>query len=185
MKRLALALAIALAPVAGFAQTDVSAAPPAPDGMAPNPAMMQAMRATRAQMRQLEMQTRTQMLASLSAAHRTQIATLVGQFAVAPNPDRATLEKQIDALISRGEAQSIVNAATAERTTSRSLMESARAQFESSLTPDQLAKMKDREAKMDAMHAQFEARTPDPARELLRTIFMSGLEMRGPGGPHQ
>jgi hypothetical protein len=153
--------------------------------MAPNPQMLQAMRATHAQMRQMELQTRTQMLASLSAAHRAQIAALVGQFAVSPNPDRATLEKQIDAVISRGEAQSIVNVSAAERTSARNLMASARAQFESSLTPDELAKMKEREAKMEAMHAQHEARTPDPARELLRAMLAGGEEMHGPGGPHQ
>ncbi len=145
------------------------------------------MRATREQMRQLREQTRTQMLAGLTAQHRAQLATLVGQFAIAPNPDPHALEKQIDALLSRGEAQNIVNLATAERTNSRNLMDAARAQYEASLTPDQLAKLKEREQKMEAFRAEHEhtASAPDPGRELLHEMIAIGGEHGPPGGPHQ
>ncbi len=153
----------------------------------PNAQMESAMRATHEQMHQLREQTRTQMLAGLTSQHRAQLATLIGQFAIAPNPDPHALEKQIDALLSRGEAQNIVNLASTERTNSRNLMEAARTQFEASLTPDQLAKFKEREQKMDAMRAEHEhtASTPDPGRELLHEMIAIGGEHGPPGGGHQ
>lgn len=191
MKRVALvALALVLTPVVGAAQDAPPPGPPPADMAAmapPNAQMESAMRATREQMRQLREQTRTQMLAGLTAPHRAQLATLIGQFAIAPNPDPRALEKQIDALLTRGEAQNIVNLASTERTSSRNLMEAARAQYEASLTPDQLAKLKEREQKMEAFRAEHEhaASAPDPGRELLHEMIAIGGEHGPPGGPHQ
>jgi hypothetical protein len=193
MKRIALvALAFVLAPVIGSAQQDAPPPGPPPDGAAmsaPDPQRMAAMRQVRAQMMQLRTQTRTQMLAALTPQHRTAIANLVGEAAVSPNPDPRVVAQRIDALLTRSEAQNVVNLAASERVNARNMMESARAQFVASLTPDEQAKMKAREAAMAARpRPQREQRTPDPGRELLRTMLgFGGGEMhggpRGPGGP--
>jgi hypothetical protein len=198
MKRIALvALAFVLAPVIGSAQQDAPPAGPPPDGAAmsaPNPQRMAAMRQVREQMMQLRTQTRTQMLAALTPQHRTAIANWVGEAAVSPNPDPRVVAQRIDALLTRSEAQNVVNLASSERVNARNMMESARAQYVASLTPDEQAKMKEREAAMAARpRPQREQRTPDPGRELLRTMLgFGGGEMHGgprgfggpgPGGP--
>ena len=194
MKRIALvALAFVLAPVVGAAQQDATPPGPPPDGApmtAPNPQRMAAMRQVRQQMMQLRTQTRTQMLAALTPQHRTAIANLLGEAAVSPNPDPHVVAQRIDALLTRSEAQNVVNVAASERANVRTMMESARAQFVATLSPDEQAKMKEREAAMAARpRPQREERTPDPGRELLRTIlgFTGGGDMhggpRGFGGP--
>jgi hypothetical protein len=196
MKRIALvALAFVLAPVIGAAQQDAPPPGPPPDGAAaaPNPQRMAAMRQMREQMVQLRTQTRSQMLAALTPQHRTAIANLIGQAAISPNPDPRVVAQRIDALLTRSEAQSVVNLAASERVNARNMMESARAQYVATLTPDEQAKMKEREANMAARpRPQREQRTPDPGRELLRSMlgFGGGGGMRGgahgyggPGGP--
>jgi hypothetical protein len=197
MKRIALvALAFVLAPVIGSAQQD--APPPGPpDGAAmsaPNPQRVAAMRQVREQMMQLRTQTRTQMLAALTPQHRTAIANLLGEAAVSANPDPRVVSQRIDALLTRSEAQNVVNLAASERVNARNMMESARAQYVASLSPDEQAKMKEREAAMAARpRRQRDQRTPDPGRELLRTMLgFGGGDMHGgprgfggpgPGGP--
>jgi hypothetical protein len=192
MKRIALvALALVLAPVIGSAQDAPPPGPP-PDGAmsAPNPQRMAAMRQVREQMMQLRTQTRTEMLAALTPQHRTAIANVLGEAAVSPNPDPRVVAQRIDSLLSRSEAQNVVNLAASERANARSMMESARAQFVASLPPDEQAKMKDREAAMAARpRPERDERTPDPGRELLRTMLgfdspsPRGFGVPGPGGP--
>jgi hypothetical protein len=205
-----MALAFVLAPTLGAAQDAPAGMPPAvPDAAsgsgappAPNPARMAAMRAVREQMETLHKQTRLAMLASLTPQHRQQLATLIGQFAISANPDRQALERSVDALLTRNEAQSIVNLAASERTNSRSLMEAARAQMEASMTADERARMQARDAQMASRGPRAmgmaSARTPDPGAELLRTIVaarephgMPGMGREGwhggppPDAPHQ
>jgi hypothetical protein len=193
VKRIALvALAFVLAPVVGAAQQDAPPPGPPPDGApmaAPNPQRMEAMRQVRRQMMQLRTQTRTQMLAALTPQHRTAIASVLGEAAVSPNPDPRVVAQRIDALLTRSEAQNVVNVAASERANARNIVESARAQYVASLTPDEQAQMKQREAAMAARaQSRREPRTPDPGRELMRTILgFGGDEMhggpRGFGGP--
>jgi hypothetical protein len=193
MKRIALvALAFVLAPVIGAAQQDAPPPGPPPDGApmaAPNPQRIAAMRQVREQMMQLRTQTRTQMLAALTPQHRTAIANLLGEAAVSPNPDPRVVAQRIDALLTRSEAQSVVNLAASERVNARAMMESARAQYVASLTPDEQAQMKEREAKMAARDSlRRQPPTPDPGRELLRTMLGFGgggmhAGPRGDGGP--
>ncbi len=182
------ALAFLMIPVAVAAQDAPPPGPP-PDGPmavgSPNPQRMAEMRQVRAQLEQLRTQTRAQMLASLTPLHRSQIATLVGQAAVSSTYDPRTLAQRVDALLSRGEAQSVVNLAGSERTNARGVMQAARAQFESSLSPADQAKMKERDAAFAAREAQRGGRregfAPDPGRELIRTM-LGGGEGHG-GGP--
>ena len=192
MRRIVLAaLSIALLPGIALAQEAPAAAPPpaAPAG-APgepggwNPERFAAMRQTHAQITQLHEQTRAAMLSALSPLHRNAIANLIGQFAISANPDARTLGRQIDAVLTRGEAQNVVNLAAAERTNARGIEQAARAQFAASLSADERAEMAAREQKMEAARAQHVARTPDPGLELVRTLVEGvGHRPEGPGGP--
>ncbi len=154
----------------------------APDATSARPStqQMEAMQKLHEQMRQIHDQARLQMLGSLSPAHRAAIANIIGQLAIAPNPNRRAAAAQIDALLSNGEKQSVLTAEAGERTNSRSLMESAHAQIEASARPEERAKMQardqERASRMAAMQNRPQ-RTPDAGMTLLR---MAG---GGPGGP--
>jgi hypothetical protein len=118
------ALALALvAPLASLA--DNTAAPPPP----PNPAMFQIMEQTHAQMDKLHGEARLAMLNSLSPAHRNMLAQVVGQLAIAPNPDSSVAARQIDSTLSAVEARSIVNISASLQQQARQLMESAHQQM--------------------------------------------------------
>jgi hypothetical protein len=187
------ALALALTPGAVFAQTTAAAAPPAPAAAAaddqgpprPTAAQMSAMRVSFEALKAIRAQARVAMLGSLSAQHRAALATIIGQLAISAAPDPAAAERQIDALLSRGEAQNILNVAAAERTSERSAMEAARAQFEASLSADQKAKFAERDQRMTAERAAHTPPAPDAGRELLHTLVQTGREHGGPehGGP--
>lgn len=187
-----LGLILALSPAAAIAQTaSPDAVPP------PHPSFAQ-MEQVHAQMQQLHQQARAQMLAALSPAHRALLANVVGQLAISPNPDRAAAARAIDAALTQTEGRSVLSIATAERTQSHSLMESARQQFEASLTPDQRAQIQSRmqyrdhgqasswSAQAGKSKAAFEARQSDPGAQLLEVAIGGGHErmfMHGPGGP--
>jgi hypothetical protein len=187
------AFALALTPGGAFAQTAALAAPPAPPaGVAdeqgpphPTAAQMSAMRATHEQLKALRAQARVALLGSLSAQHRAALATIIGQLAISPAPDPAAAERQIDALLSRGEAQNVLNVSAAERSSERSAMEAARAQFEASLPADEKAKFAERDQRMAAERAAHTPPTPDAGRELLHTLVEAGHDHGGPehGGP--
>jgi hypothetical protein len=182
MKSIALfTFALALAPGLAFAQTTTPVAPPAADGgfQHPHPSFAQ-MQQLHAQMSQIHTQARLQILASLSPAHRALLANVIGQLAIAPNPDRAAAARALDAALTPGEARSILATQLAARTQSHTLMEAARAQFEASLSADQRAQMAQRFAQRpeDATHTDMQ-RTPDPGRTLLEVAL--GHEGHGEG----
>jgi len=152
---------------------------------APTAAQRAAMQQMRAQLEQVHLQTRSQMLASLTAQHRAAIANIVGQLALAPNPDPAVAARQVDLLLSAGEKQSVINVAANARNAMHSLMEQHRAQMESTMSADQRAQMAQREAKMEAFR-QSHPRTQvsDPGTIVLHTLAAIGGfrgEMRGHG----
>jgi hypothetical protein len=185
MKSIALlGFALAMSPALAAAQQS-----PTPDAAAttfprPNFAAMQQMHA---QLEQIHKQARLQMLASLTPAHRNLLATVVGQLAISPNPDREVAARTLDAALSQGEQRSIFGVESAARTQSHSLMEASRTQFEASLTPDQRADMQTRMAshqgeRFNGMRPQ---RTPDAGMMLLDLASGEGHEHHGfgPGGP--
>jgi len=185
MKSIALfTFALALAPGLAFAQTATPVAPPAADGgfQHPHPSFAQ-MQQLHAQMTQIHTQARLQILASLSPAHRALLANIIGQLAIAPNPDRAAAARALDAALTPGEARSILATQTAARNQSHTLMENARAQFEASLSADQRAQMAQRFAQRPEDPARTASvRTPDPGRTLLEVALGHG---EGHGfGPH-
>jgi hypothetical protein len=96
----------------------------------PHAAMFQQLHA---KMAQLHAQARTQILASLTPAHKTALANIVGQLAIAANPDPAAAVRQIDAMLSVGEKQAIIRTHDAVRTQARGLMEAAHKQMASSM----------------------------------------------------
>lgn len=97
---------------------------------APHAAMFQQLHQ---KMAQIHTQARTQILASLTPAHKAAFANIVGQLAISANPDPAAAARQLDAMLSPGEKQAILRAHDAARTQARSLMEAAHQQMSSSM----------------------------------------------------
>jgi len=175
MKRsIVLSLALMLAPASALAQSEPPGPPP--DGAAafstPSPAQRAAMEQFRTAAQQYHIQTRSNMLASLSPAHRSALASLVGQLALTPNPNYKAAIAQVDAMLSPNERTSIVNISTAERNSMHALMQQQRAAMASTLTPAQQSEMAQREAKRQAFEASHPRPThvPDPGAILLRTL---------------
>lgn len=76
-------------------------------------------------------QFRAKVLGTLTPAHRNQLALVLGQLAIAASPDPRGAIKKIDAFLSSGEKQAILNAAqtfmTQERTQRQAMMAKFRA----------------------------------------------------------
>ena len=190
----ALSLGFLLSPALVMADdaTAPAGAPPPP-----SPAMRQAMEQARSQMLQMNLQARQQMLASLTPAHRAAFANIVGQLAISPNPNLPAAAQQIDRLLTQAEGQAILRTHTSLRTQQKAMMDQMRAQFEASLTPEQLAQMQARRTAMEANRPPMDqarqqsaaARTPDPGRILLESALGRGeghgymMHGPGPGGP--
>jgi hypothetical protein len=176
MKRsIVLSLALMLAPAPALAQSEPPGPPPdaaAAGWSAPSPAQRAAMEQFRTAAQQYRVQTRSNMLASLTPAHRTALASLVGQLALTPNPNYKAAIAQVDAMLSPNERTSIVTISTAERNSMRALMQQQRAALASTLTPAQQTEMAQREAKRQAFEASHPrpAHVPDPGAILLRTL---------------
>ncbi len=115
----ALSLALLGAPVAVLAQGTPAQAPPAYNGQ-----RMQAMQ----QMRQLHEQTRLAVLNALSPSSRNLLASVVGQLAIAPNPDYNAAAARLDASLSPNEKNAILSAEQNMRNQMRTLHEQLRAQ---------------------------------------------------------
>jgi hypothetical protein len=185
MKRsIMLSLALAFAPVAGLAQGAPSPGPPGMESNSvPTSAQMSAMRQVHAQAEAAHVQARSRLIAALSPADRTAVASIFGQLALAPNPDLHAAAQSLDALLTPAEKQSVVSIAAAERSNMHALMQQARAQFESTLSPDQRERMAQRHAKMEDMR-QNHPLPADPGAIVLRTLgAFGGHGMRGPSMP--
>ncbi|HMD02429.1 MAG TPA: hypothetical protein VKG44_05630 [Candidatus Baltobacteraceae bacterium] len=156
---------------------------------APSPQMRATMQQAHAQMTQLHQQYRTQMLASLTPAHRAALANIIGQLAVAPNPNPAAAAREIDALLSQSEGQAILRNHQAYRAQAQTLMTQVRAQIESSMSADEKAQMEARHTQMEQQHpggAQaMKGSSTDPGTILLRSLSPEGGHMHGaPGLAH-
>jgi len=185
MKSIALlGFAIAMSPALVFADES-----PAPDAATtlPHPNFA-AMQQVHAQMKSIRDRERVAILGSLSAAHRAAFANIVGQLAVAPNPDRLAAARAIDATLTPAERNNVLSTESAARAQTRSLREASRAQFEASLTPDQRTALQARMAAREAKRpegAPRQVRTPDAGMTLLDLAMGGGGERHGfgPGGP--
>jgi hypothetical protein len=139
-KALALLLSLAFVPIAASAQTQpppppaAGAAPAGPMQMSPaqRQAHMQAFRAFAEQARNLHRTARANMLAALTSAHRALLARLVGSLAISASPDPRAVARELDAALSSGERQAVLNAQHSEMTQMRALHEHMMAQMPSS-----------------------------------------------------
>ena len=179
-----LSLGLLLSPALASAQ---DAGAPPPPRATPTAQQRALMEQTRTQMQQIHAQARSQMLASLSPAHRTAVANVIGQMAISPNPNPALAARQIDAVLTRAEGQSILRTHQAAKAQMQTLHSQMRAQFESSLTPDQRAQMEAHRAQFAQGHpGGMNARpsSTDPGSILLRALGPEHGGMHGgPGGP--
>ncbi|MFN2461810.1 MAG: hypothetical protein ABR591_14210 [Candidatus Velthaea sp.] len=121
MKKLALLSAvIALGmPSLAMAQTP---APAPPGGNPPYGPPGGQFGAGMQQMQQMRAQERTQMLNALTPAHRSLLAQVVGNLAIAPTPNLDDAARQLDAALSANEKQAIVAARDAMRAQMRNSM---------------------------------------------------------------
>jgi hypothetical protein len=132
---LALSLAMALSPLAAMADDTTPVAPPAPPRMSQTQrqAMFKTLQAFRQKEDALHQQLRSQVLSSLSAAHRTAVAGVIGQLAISASPDPSAAAKQLDAVLSQSEQQHILAAHTAFAAQSKALHDQLRAQMRSAM----------------------------------------------------
>ena len=128
----ALSLALTMLPVAALADTTPPGAPPAPTA-AQRQAMFQTFRAFGQKEGQLHQQMRSQMLSSLTPAHRTAVANAIGQLAISTNPNPQTAAKQLDALLSQSERQRILSSFSSFRSQSKTLHEQLKTQMRSEM----------------------------------------------------
>jgi len=103
--------------------------PPGPSG-APWPRPdFQMMRQNMQQMEAMHKQFRAKVLGLLTPAHRNQLASVIGQLAIAASPDPRGAINKIDAFLSSGEKQAILNAAQTFMTQQRAQREAMMAKF--------------------------------------------------------
>lgn len=125
-----LALALSVLPAAALAQN-----PSTPPQMTDQ--QKQAMRATferyGALEVQLHQQLRYQILSALTAVHRRELASLIGELAIEPNPDVQSAATRIDRALLPYERQRILTAHQAFETQSRQLHEQMRTELQSEL----------------------------------------------------
>jgi len=138
MKRLWLALALALVAFPAMASADTPSAAAVPPGRpAMTPAQRQAMFKTFGEFRTKEMalhkQLRSQILGALSPAHRSAVAQVIGDLAVSASPDPGAAAKRIDGVLSSSEQQAILTAENSFRDQGRALMEQMRSQLASEM----------------------------------------------------
>jgi len=126
----AIVLALSVLPVTALAQ-DTNAAPQLTDQQ------KQTIRATferyRTQEEQLHQQMRYQILSALTPVHRRELASLIGELAIEPNPDVQAAAARIDRALLSSEQQRILAAHQAFETQRRQLHEQMRTELQSEL----------------------------------------------------
>jgi hypothetical protein len=183
---LTLVLAGALAPSLAVAQTTATPAPQNAAAVAsPAPASgVSAATITGAvhmfsQVQATQRAARAAMLAALTPAHRELVSRVVGELAVAPDPNIDAAARQLDASLSPAEVRAIGNA----EAQSRSQIVGAAGELQSSITPAQRRQMMEQAAQ--AMRTMSSSMAPaiakvmqdesDPGHVLLKTVLF-GLQ---------
>jgi uncharacterized membrane protein YdfJ with MMPL/SSD domain len=127
----AVALGLALlSPAIALADDPAQAGPPQGG---PPPAVRAQFAQMHEKMDALHTQSRTEILSALTPAHKAAVANIIGQLAVAPNPNPEAAAHQLDALLSSGERSSILRIHESMRTQMRSLMESMHSQMQQAM----------------------------------------------------
>ncbi len=175
-KLLTLFALLALVPVLAFAQ----ARPPGPGGAPwPRPDSTQ-MRQNMQQIDAMHKQFRAKILGALTPAHRNLLASIAGQLAVSTNPDPKAAIQKLDAALTSGEKQAILNSAQSFMSQQRAMREQA------------FAKMRAANPNMPSPRPRPSGmmrtrRAPD-AGALLLMVATGGPGMMGPrgfGGSHE
>lgn len=122
-KLLALFAMLALVPIVSLAQAQP---PPGAPPMGRDRGMM---RQNMQQIETLHKQFRAKVLAAITPAHRNLLASLVGQLAISSNPDPRGAIAKLNAALSSGEKQAVLDAASSFRTQMRAQREAAMAKF--------------------------------------------------------
>lgn len=170
-KLLALFALLALVPAFAFAQAQP---PPGPGGTPwPRPDFG-AMRQNMQQMETLHKQFRAKILGSLTPAHRNLLASIAGELAVSTNPDPKGAIQKLDAALSSGEKQAILNAAQSFMSQQRTMREQAIAKMRAA-NPN-MPSPRPRPSGMERTR-----HTPD-AGALLLMVATGGPGMMGPRG---
>jgi hypothetical protein len=136
-----------------------------------------ALRQLRVQFQQSRLQTRARLLTALTQAHRTAVANIVGQLALTVNPNPRAAAQALDAVLTAGEKQSILNIAAADKANTQALRQQQKVVFEATLTAAERAQATQREAQRQAYRLSHPRPTyvPDPGAIVLRTLSL------GPG----
>src|SRR5271165_411764 len=170
MKLLVTALSLGLLFAPGLVMAENSAGPPAPSA-----AMDQSMEQAHAQMMQLQAQTRTAILGSLTAAHRAALANIVGGLAVAPQPNRGAAARQLDSLLSPAEGQAILRAYAAYQAQIIVVGDRLRSQFENQLPDQRVVAVSGNVRYLSG----DESENSDPGRILLRVTLGDNMPLGG------
>lgn len=175
----AIALALSLIPAVALAQDTNSSQQPTD---AQRQAMHQMFQQFAQSERQLHDQLRSQILSGLTPVHRRAIAAEIGNLVISANPDIDAAAKQIDAILSPGERQRILEAHAAYASQSRQLHEQMKAQIQSEM-PDSRPSTRDH-----MMTAAMQTQMRDPGWILLRALppheqGMMGMGDHGAMGP--
>lgn len=177
---LALALALSVVPAAALAQ-DTGARPAMTDQQ--RQALHQTFEQYAAQEKQLHQQFRSQVLSSLTPAHRRAVAATIGELAVEENPDVQTAAKRLDQILSPAERSRIMQAHEAFRTQSRQLHDQMKSDMQR-IFPNHPA--------MDHPQNKMRPPAPDAGTILLMALsphpmmgMMHGMMMHGEGAPPQ
>ena len=136
MRKLWLALILALLALPAVARADdntSAAAVPPTLTPAQRQAISTTVRAFRDKEKQMHQQLRSQILGSLSPDHRTAVANVIGQMVISASPDPDAAAKQIDAVLSPAERQSILAAHGTFVTQTQTLMQQMHAQLQKEL----------------------------------------------------
>jgi hypothetical protein len=129
---------------------------------------------------QLHAQARLATLSSLSLAHRTLLAQVVGQLAISSNPNLDAAARTIDASLSQAEGRAILNISQSLEAQSRQIMDAARQQMMAA-TPSgpqgspEMGGPREHHMMMYQTHPQ----STDPGTILL-LMSLHGLEPFGP-----
>ena len=122
----ALAFALSVLPISALAQDSNAPAPTADQRQA----IHQTFEQFRQQEEQLYQQMRYQMLSAMSPVHRRAVGALIGELAIASNPDPQAAARQLDGMLSGAERQRIIAAHTSYESQSHQLHEQMHEQLQ-------------------------------------------------------
>lgn len=158
MRTLLVLLALlAAVPAAVFAQATPAPSPMYHRFQRPD---FQAMRQMMQRLEALHKQFRANVLAALTPAHHSLLASLVGQLAIAPSPDPQAAARKLDAALSSAERQRIASAEQSFRSQQRAPRDQMMAQLRRE-NPDMPSPLP------FPMRSPRAMRTPDPGELLL------------------